>query len=1221
VHQEMIKRFKDEFWEEYEKQKRAELEKSLEQGQIAEPISLIFTAATLKAVLIAAAVSSASYLISRAFAPKPPRAELGRLSGVLQLQNSEQGIFIPEIYGAGPTANIVTGANPTYQNLTNVTAGANGALTKTSGAPNTFNAGASHNVAVSSGQDAWIEVTFQIGAVAGFFNTASPTGSGGEATGCVFGVSTEFDGEVLGVINAGGQQVSHWQAGDVFRIELRNGKFHLYKNSAELTGFGIFPTPPYPLYLGVIMYASNSGVATAKVQIGGIGDPPNAGRGGIKVPAIIVWTSGIRKNVTTTQQQTGGGKGGGGGTQTVQNITYDIDLGMMFCRGPVKLIREYGNADILIDQFTQSANPSGVYDPGVGADLIYDPKLPPDPQINYFPPIDRVDLDIAYDADDVGSGTIQGGSSPFVVYSGTATQDPDPTIEAEVDARHGTGSTPAYRNHSLIVHKTFSLSRWSGIVPNITAVWEHRTLKTLDTIFASFCERVNVLAANNDYSFSGLSTIASRGMLIAGRPFAPAEVIGSLEIQLAYNYFVTEADGQLVGYAEGAEPSVTIADTEIGWLDADAEVPEIVPEVQVSLAAEISLPREVHVKSLDPDNEWESNTASAIRQITDGKSVELLEIQIAQLSDERRATAQKALYQKYVAGSVYKFTLSWKYLYLYPGYKIIITRAEGFIHTLRLTSISGGIGILECEGVALEPSVFTQPANGIFPPGYIPPQPIPAMTVVMLLDIPLLRDGDNSVNNGVGFYIAGVPRTGVNQNWQGFVLYIQRDSTWLVLENSTLPATIGTIVSTTGLSSDTSIFDQTGVFTVDLYGTTATLTSVTQQALLANMNTNQALFGNMVSQFATATQVAGFPNRWQLSVLLNGQRGTEEYITDTFTGKRFVLLDGAVKFAPLKLTDLRTTFNYRAATVGQSLGDAATVESVWMGATLKPYSPSNLTETRNAAGDRFWKWTRRTRIGGAMISGTNVPLGEELELYELDISTTGSVLKRTMQVMPGGAQAGILLPEFANNAAIISGNNLIGIAGANHAAYTQQQINSNGAWVEATLQLSGVAQSVFMYLQLSNELGIGAIPAALTKYYELRFSNINAGGVTTFEINVSGTLVFTSDNYSGLTMARVRVVAIGSEVRFYWDYLGPGSVPIYVSTLPAPLPLLPRILLVGASKATNVYVGSNINEPSVIYSAAQQTADGFTPNVSSVKVDLCQMSSLVGRGGKTTKTF
>ncbi len=1002
--------------------KRKELESALDAREVHDPISSSF----LISLAISAAVSAASALLSIALAPKPPKQTIGKLQGSLQLMNSEQGIFIPEIYGAGPTGSTVAGSNPTYQNLTNTTGGANGSITKTSGTNNVYNAGASHNVAVNSGDDAFLRIVLgSYIAAAGFFNTASPTGSGVVPTGLVFGIQWSNTNELRVEINAFGTVVGTYNAGDTVQIELRSGRFRLYKNSAEIVPSVALPSPTYPLYMGVIMHTTGAGVSNAKVKINGLGDPPNYARGGVKVPAIIDWSSGIRKHVSVTQQPAGG-KGFGHHTQTVENVTYDLDLGMTFARGPLNLLREYANADVMIDQMSTSLLVSGVYNPATGADADYDPTLPPDPKISYMLPIDRQDASIAIDGNGVGTGTVQGGGSSFAVYPGNATQDPDPTEEADIDAKYGTGSTTAHRGKSRIVHTNFNLSRWGGIVPNMTAAWEHQTLKTLDAIFASLCERVNVKTANGDYDFSGLTAIKSRGMLLAGRLFSPAEVIGSPEIQTVYNYFVTEAEGQIIGYIEGAQPSVTIADTEIGWMETDADLPDVLPEVDSVLAPEINLARQVDVKYIDLDKEWEPNTQSDNRQITDGVTTELLEVQLALLADEARAVAQRKLYRDYVAGSVHKFTLPWTYLYLYPGYKITITRAEGFTHVMKLTSISGGLGVLECEGVAIEPAAYTQTGIGSFGTVIPPVQLVPAMTILTAMDIPSF---DPAIPRRFGLHFAGTPRT-TDLSWVGFALLIKRGTEWVELESFRDAAVMGVVVSASDLYADPTITDivytvnaTTNIFTVlnhkftsgmavvvdnlggaapaplvvgttyyirdvttdtfklaatvggtaiditttgtgsnflnagtivvDLYGTSASLHSMSKPNMYAGLS--KAVAGDMIFGFANAVQVAGFPNRWAISILRTGQNNTYDKLGSVVAGRNFCMLyPASVKFVELDpVLDANTTLHLKAVSFGASLADASETTVVCTGQSWRADPVTDISVGVDASSDWF----------------------------------------------------------------------------------------------------------------------------------------------------------------------------------------------------------------------------------------------------------------------------
>ena len=75
-------------------------------------------------------------------------------------------------------------------------------------------------------------------------------------------------------------------------------------------------------------------------------------------------------------------------------------------------------------------------------------------------------------------------------------------------------------------------------------------------------------------------------------------------------------------------------------------------------------------------------------------------------------------------GTKHRFTLSWEYLYLYPGY-IINTTKKGIAISMQLTKMSGAISIQDCDAEDIETAVLTQslPADtGVFE---LPPSPSP----------------------------------------------------------------------------------------------------------------------------------------------------------------------------------------------------------------------------------------------------------------------------------------------------------------------------------------------------------------------------------------------------------------------------------------------------------------------------------------------------------------
>lgn len=182
-----------------------------------------------------------------------------------------------------------------WQNKTNTTSAAGGAISKTGGADNAYNAGASHNGTLAAATNGAIRFTASQGSFAiGFSTSASPTLS----SDILFGVQCHHSDNAsqhrltiqmdmsnlsIGTTSTGSNtpDIGIWAPGDVFQIEIRNGKFIAYQNGLELGGF----TPPvasFPLYPAFIAYSSGAGVSAASVSLAGaIGESPASDAGGL----------------------------------------------------------------------------------------------------------------------------------------------------------------------------------------------------------------------------------------------------------------------------------------------------------------------------------------------------------------------------------------------------------------------------------------------------------------------------------------------------------------------------------------------------------------------------------------------------------------------------------------------------------------------------------------------------------------------------------------------------------------------------------------------------------------------------------------------------------------------------------------------------------------------------------------------------------------------------
>ena len=90
----------------------------------------------------------------------------------------------------------------------------------------------------------------------------------------------------------------------------------------------------------------------------------------------------------------------------------------------------------------------------------------------------------------------------------------------------------------------------------------------------------------------------------------------------------------------------------------------------------------------------------------------------------------------------------------------------------------------------------------------------------------------------------------------------------------------------------------------------------------------------------------------------------------------------------------------------------------YSGATHRPYAPVHGLATLSA-GDWSIIATRRTRLGGATLNGSEVPLGEASEAWELDV-LDGATVVRTLSgtVLPLTYTAAMQTTDFGAPVAV-----------------------------------------------------------------------------------------------------------------------------------------------------------------------------------------------------------
>jgi len=154
----------------------------------------------------------------------------------------------------------------------------------------------------------------------------------------------------------------------------------------------------------------------------------------------VIWATQIKETRKETRVESGGGKGGGAGTVNV-SFTYSVDMAVAICEGPIVGIRKvWADTKLIYD------SSSGVSVNEQLASLI------------------QLRLEVEGGSTQVLNTFAPGALGSALIYKGTQTQDPDPTIETD----KGVGDVPAYRGLAYIVFDELQLATFVNRIPNFT---------------------------------------------------------------------------------------------------------------------------------------------------------------------------------------------------------------------------------------------------------------------------------------------------------------------------------------------------------------------------------------------------------------------------------------------------------------------------------------------------------------------------------------------------------------------------------------------------------------------------------------------------------------------------------------------------------------------------------------------------------------------------------
>ncbi|MCA3808420.1 MAG: hypothetical protein IOC33_08995 [Burkholderia sp.] len=516
----------------------------------------------------------------------------------------------------------------------------------------------------------------------------------------------------------------------------------------------------------------------------------------------------------------------------------------------------------------------------------------------------------------------------------------------------------------------------------------------LSAVVAAECSYAGL--QSSQYDTTQLTDLV-QGYAITGNS-SPRDALSPL--MSAYFFDAADTGGVLKFVRRGAPSALTIPWDDLG-AGTDSRSSEAQNPMQETIAQEFELPRQVTLSYASANTDYNPGSQREPMASTTSNLDEAVNVPLVLADNDAKLRVQTMLWERWVKRRTFRFSVQTKYLAIEPGDVVTVPLTpSGPMIDLRVTKVAGdGKSTLTISGDPSVPQIYPNPATYVAQGGVsagFTTQSVPynGSTILRLLDVPPLRDQDTTA----GLYLAAC---GFNSSWPGAAIDISRDDVnFSQITSVTGQAVIGQTTSALGGYTGGNFPDEGNAVTVQLYNTSQTLSSVPYASFLNGVNA--ALVGSELIFFRTATQTGA--GAYTLTGLVRGVKGTGAAIGNHTTGETFVLLD-ATKLVQLaiNLTDIGQPLYFEPFLLnifGNTPGSVTQVTPVR--ARVKPLAPHLLGAGKGsasgAAGDVTLKWIRRARVGTSWVSGTDVPLDESAETYNVTVLNASGATVRQLTV-------------------------------------------------------------------------------------------------------------------------------------------------------------------------------------------------------------------------------
>lgn len=472
---------------------------------------------------------------------------------------------------------------------------------------------------------------------------------------------------------------------------------------------------------------------------------------------------------------------------------------------------------------------------------------------------------------------------------------------------------------------------------------------------------------------------------------------GNLTPLMATYFFDANDTGDTLKFIKrGSAPVGTFHYADLGSSASLGDDANMVP-ITEPIQQEVDMPRSLLFTYNALNADYQVNSQRAFKANTKSNKDVAMQAPIVLSDDEGLMRAQTMLWGSWVGRRQFQVSTGLGYIQYEPGDVVFLENADGDLYTARITKCTyDGQGNLQWEMTQEEPDIYpnsTYNAQGGAPKG-IKQQALDyaSLTILRVIDVPPLRNIDGQTPS---LYLAAC---GLSDNWPGVMVDVSRDGSsytqWQrILNASAIGFTNGALPSFGGGNQP----DELSTVSVTLYS--GSLSSVSYSDFMGGLNA--ALIGNEIVFFRTATQTAA--NVYTLSGFVRARGGTDWAAASHQSGEQFVFLDASKLInVTVNQSDIGEALYLEPHLLNMFLNQPVSpVVDTVTDATVRPLAPTLFKAGRGSAGattDISLNWFRQARLNAAWLNGTDVPLDESTESYQLAISNASGVVKRTVVV-------------------------------------------------------------------------------------------------------------------------------------------------------------------------------------------------------------------------------